>query len=64
MNPLVFFTLWTLVQSQGSAAPPEVHPQNIVRICSTATGTGCQDLDARLLEPTAAATAASGKSTG
>ncbi len=56
MNSLVFFTLWTLARSQGSTTPPQVHSQNIVRICSLAsdnTSSHCQDLDARLLEPAA-----------
>jgi hypothetical protein len=59
MSSLVFFALWTLARSQGTAPPRN---QNIVRICSLAAGasspTGCQDLDARLLEP--ATTAAAG----
>ncbi|HEX4965652.1 MAG TPA: hypothetical protein VF173_32880 [Thermoanaerobaculia bacterium] len=53
MNSLVLFTLLALARPQGSTAPP-VRPQNVVRICSLATGTGCQELDARLLEPTSA----------
>ena len=63
MSSLVLFTLWILARSQASTTPSPAHPQNVVRICSLASGgslTGCQDLDARLLEPAAspAATAA------
>ena len=53
MTSLVFFTLWMLAQPQRGTTPPPAHSQNVVRICSLATGTGCQDLDARLLEPAA-----------
>jgi hypothetical protein len=56
MSSLVFFALWTLARSQSSTAPPRIHNQNIVRICSTSTA-DCQDLDARLLEPATPATA-------
>jgi hypothetical protein len=57
MNSLVLFTLWLLTRPQGGTTSPQIHNQNIVRICSLAPGTPsshCQDLDARLLEPAAA----------
>lgn len=56
MNSLVFFALWTLTRSQAGTAPPHIHDQNIVRICSSSMA-DCQDLDARLLEPATTATA-------
>jgi hypothetical protein len=60
MNSLVFFALWTLARSQGGTTPPRIHHQNIVRICSSSTA-GCQDLDARLLEPAPTAMAGGGQ---
>jgi hypothetical protein len=56
MNSLVFFALWALARSQDGTAPPRIHNQNIVRICSSSTA-DCQDLDARLLEPATTALA-------
>jgi hypothetical protein len=56
MNSLVFFALWMLAHPRGGTTSPEIHNQNIVRICSVIPGTpasDCQDLDARLLEPAA-----------
>ncbi len=53
MSSLVLF-MWMLARSQASTTPPPSHSQNVVRICSLASGgslTGCQELDARLLEP-------------
>ncbi|MBW8877467.1 MAG: hypothetical protein JF614_21080 [Acidobacteria bacterium] len=55
MSSLVLFTLWMLVRSPASTTPSPAHSQNVVRICSLASGTGCQDLDAKLLEPAAMA---------
>ncbi|MEA2602507.1 MAG: hypothetical protein QOF89_3499 [Acidobacteriota bacterium] len=64
MSSLVFFTLWLLASPQGGTTAPSTHNQNIVRICSVAAGispAGCQDLDARLLEPPAPTMAAGGQ---
>ena len=64
MSSLVFFfTLWMLTRPQAGTTPPPARSQNVVRICSLASGgslTGCQDLDARLLEPAATAAGAPG----
>ena len=65
MNSLVFFALWMLAHPRSGTTSPEIHNQNIVRICSVAPGapaSNCQDLDARLLEPAAEiATATAGQ---
>ncbi|HEX3553817.1 MAG TPA: hypothetical protein VIA62_11380 [Thermoanaerobaculia bacterium] len=61
MSPLIFFTVWMLARPQAGTTPSPAHGQNVVRICSLASGgslTGCQDLDARLLERAAVAPAA------
>jgi len=58
MSSLVFFTLWMLARPQTGTTPPPARSQNVVRICSLASGgslTVCRDLDARLLEPAATA---------
>jgi hypothetical protein len=54
MNPLIFFTFWMAFATRGSHATPHAGNQNVVRVCSVATG-GCQEFASRLLEPPAAA---------
>ena len=57
MSPLIFFTVWMLARPQAGTTPSSPgHGQNVVRICSLASGgslAGCRDLDARLLERSA-----------
>jgi hypothetical protein len=51
MNPLIALAFWISFGTLGShPTPPQ--SQNIVRVCSVATG-GCQEFASRLLEPTA-----------
>jgi hypothetical protein len=50
MNPLVLSLLLSFGLPAGHASPGS-GPQNVVRVCSVATGS-CQEHAARLLEPT------------
>ncbi len=51
MNPLIVLAFWISFGTLGSHPTPP-RAQNIVRVCSVATG-GCQDYASRLLEPAA-----------
>jgi len=51
MNPLVLSLLLSFGPPAGHASPGS-GPQNVVRVCSAATGS-CQEYAARLLEPAA-----------
>src|SRR3954468_20949113 len=53
MNPLVVLAFWISFGTLGSHATPHAANQNVVRVCSVATG-GCQEYASRLLEPAAA----------
>ena len=52
MNPLIVLAFWISFGTPGSHPAP-ARNQNIVRVCSVATG-GCQEFASRLLEPSAA----------
>lgn len=52
MNPLFLLAFWISFGTPGSHAIPHAGNQNIVRVCSVATG-GCQDFASDLLEPAA-----------
>jgi hypothetical protein len=54
MNPLIVLALWISFGTLGSHATQQAGNQNVVRVCSVATG-GCQEFASRLLEPVAAA---------
>jgi hypothetical protein len=54
MNPLVILAFWISFGTRGNHATPHAANQNMVRVCSVATG-GCQEFASRLLEPAAAA---------
>ncbi|HSS78287.1 MAG TPA: hypothetical protein VLV54_16275 [Thermoanaerobaculia bacterium] len=51
MNPLIVLAFWISLVTPGNHPAP-ARNQNIVRVCSVATG-GCQDFASRLLEPAA-----------
>jgi hypothetical protein len=52
MNPLIVLAFWISFGTLGSHPTPHAANQNIVRVCSVATG-GCQEFASRLLEPVA-----------
>jgi hypothetical protein len=52
MNPLIVLAFWMSFGTLGSHATAHAGNQNVVRVCSVATG-GCQELASRLLEPAA-----------
>lgn len=52
MNPLIVLTFWVSLGMRGNHATPHAANQNVVRVCSVATG-GCQEFSSRLLEPAA-----------
>jgi len=52
MNPFIVLAFWMSFGTLGSHATPHAGNQNIVRVCSVATG-GCQEFSSRLLEPAA-----------
>jgi hypothetical protein len=54
MNPLIVLAFWFSLGMRGDHATPHAANQNVVRVCSVATG-GCQEFASRLLEPAAAA---------
>jgi hypothetical protein len=52
MNPLIVLAFWMSFGTLGNHATPHAGNQNVVRVCSVATG-GCQEFASRLLEPAA-----------
>jgi len=52
MNPLIVLAFWMFSGTPGSHASPHAGNQNVIRVCSVATG-GCQEFSSRLLEPAA-----------
>ncbi len=52
MNPLIVLAFWMSFGTLGSHATAHAGNQNVVRVCSVATG-GCQEFASRLLEPAA-----------
>ncbi|MFY9825885.1 MAG: hypothetical protein WAM82_31230 [Thermoanaerobaculia bacterium] len=52
MSPLFVLAFWMAFGTPGRHAAQPAENQNIVRVCSVATG-GCQDYASRLLEPAA-----------
>lgn len=52
MNPLIVLAFWMSFGTLGSHASAHAGNQNVVRVCSVATG-GCQEFASRLLEPAA-----------
>jgi len=54
MNPVIALAFWISLGMRGNHATPHAANQNIVRVCSVATG-GCQEFASRQLEPAAAA---------
>jgi hypothetical protein len=52
MNPLIVLAFWMSFATLGNHAAAHAGHQNVVRVCSVATG-GCQEFASRLLEPAA-----------
>lgn len=52
MNPPIVLAFWIFFGALGNHAAPHSGNQNVVRVCSVATG-GCQEFASRLLEPAA-----------
>jgi hypothetical protein len=58
MNPLFLCALWMTLAPPSATSPLPALSQSIVRVCSLASGSGCTDFDARLLDPTRGASGA------